>query len=176
MPVADSAFAELMGIAGRDVPDFVEIENQKPALKTRFYAGEAAAASIAAGAVMAADIWEYRTGWSQRVLVGTREASAALIGFVYHKFHNEDQAPPALQRDGLSFGGFYVTSDNRHIYLHPSFPESTKRLLAVLGCKSDRDAVASVVKDWNAQDLEDAVAEARACAGIARSPEEWESF
>jgi crotonobetainyl-CoA:carnitine CoA-transferase CaiB-like acyl-CoA transferase len=175
MSVADSAFAELMGIAGRDVPDFVEIENQQPALKTRYYAGEAAAASIAVGAVMAADIWEQRTGWSQKVRVGTREASASMIGFAYQKFEKEDQAPPTLRRDGQSFGGFYVTADNRHIYLHPSFPESTKRLLAVLDCESDRDAVASAVKDWNARDLEDAVAEARACAGIVRSPEEWDT-
>ena len=60
MSVSDAAFSHLMGIAGRARPDFVHIEQQQPALKTRFYADEAAAAALAAGAALAADIWNGR--------------------------------------------------------------------------------------------------------------------
>lgn len=175
MSVTDTALKDLMGIAGREMPDFVEIKNEKPALKTRFYAGESAAAALAAGAVLASDIWEMRTGKSQTISIGTREASASLISFLYQKFQNDDQAPSTRRPGGRGWGGFHVTRDDRHIYLHPSFPDSSERLLAVLDCKDDHGSVVSSVKHWDAQDLEDAIAGARACAGIARSPEEWDS-
>jgi len=175
MSVIDVAFADLMRIAGRELPDFVEIVPETPALKTRFYASECAAAVLAAGATMAADIWEMRSGESQTVRVAVREASASLISFSYQQFKsNPHTASTARQRPGSGFGGFYLTRDNRYIYLHPSFPESTKRLIAVLGGADDRESIVFAVKSWNAADLEDAVAEARACAGIVRTPEEWD--
>lgn len=175
MSITDSAFEKLMGLAGRSIPDFVEIKDERPALKTRFYAGQGAAAVLAAGAVMAADIWKMRTGQSQTVHVGTREASASLISMAYQTFHNDDQAPASRLSGRHAFGGFYATRDDRHIYLHQSFPESGRRLLAVLGCEDDPESIASAVRRRDAQDLEDAIAEARACAGIARRPEEWDS-
>jgi hypothetical protein len=87
--VADTALAQLMRIAGRAAPDFVRIESDVPALKTRFYADEAAAAAIAAGACVAADIWTLRSGGqTQRVSVNTREAAAALVSFLHQKFED----------------------------------------------------------------------------------------
>ncbi|MEE8399094.1 MAG: CoA transferase [Desulfobacterales bacterium] len=175
MSIADLAFEELMRIAGRQPPDFVEIKDETPALRTRFYAGEGAAAVIAAGATMAADIWETRTGQSQTVHVGTREASASLGSMIHQTFHNDDLAPASSLSGRHTFGGFYATRDDRHVFLHQSFPESGQRLLNVLGCDDDPGSVASAVRRWDAQDLEDAIANARACAGIVRTPEEWDS-
>ena len=169
-----TALAQLMEIAGRDVPEFVEIRDEVPALRTRFYAGEAAAAALAAGAAIAADIWESRSGQTQSVSVGTRHAAASLISFMYQQFKNKDKSPPSFSDRAYAFGGFYPTKDDRYIYLHPSFPDSSERLLSVLGSESDPESVASAVKNWHSQDLEDAIAEARACAGAVRSPDEWD--
>lgn len=178
MPLADSALCGLMQLAGREQPDFVTIESEPPALKTRFYADEAAAAAIAAGATIAADIWTLRTGEKQHVTVGTREAGASLVGFFHQKFDDPTKAPPMLGQLAAArtaANGFHRTRDARHVFLHPSFPESTRRLLRVLDCPDTDDAVKSTVEKWDGIDLENAIAAAGACGGLARTPEEWDT-
>jgi crotonobetainyl-CoA:carnitine CoA-transferase CaiB-like acyl-CoA transferase len=177
--VADVALAQLMRIAGRAVPDFVRIESETPALKTRFHADEAAAAAIAAGACVAADIWTLRSGGqTQRVSVSTREAAAALVSFLHQTFEDASKAPdPRGQAaaSGTAANGFFRTRDGRFVFLHPSFPQSTKRLLKVLDCPDTADDVAATMLTWDALDFENAVAAAGACAALARTPEEWDA-
>src|SRR5947209_820046 len=89
-----AAFRQLMLLAGREPPDFVSIETGALAMKTRFHAEEAAAAALAAGGTIAADIWTLRSGQQQRVGVSTREAAAGLVSFLHQKFADENRAPP----------------------------------------------------------------------------------
>jgi crotonobetainyl-CoA:carnitine CoA-transferase CaiB-like acyl-CoA transferase len=177
MRVADAAFSQLMTLAGRAAPDFVAIDEQPHALKTRFAVDDAAAAVIAANATLAADLWTLRTGETQRVGIGTREAAAALAGFLYQQFDDASRAPPRAGQAQLArtnANGFKRTSDGRYFYLHPSFPKSTKKL-DVLGCADTEEAVNATCLRWNAQELEDAVAAAGACGAMARTPEEWDT-
>ena len=177
MNLADTAFAELVRLAGRERPDFVRIESEAPALKTRFYADEAAAAALAAGAMTAADIWTLRSGEKQTVTVNTREAAAGLVGFLHQKFADPSRAPSMrgqLEASSTAAKGFYQTRDGRFVFLHPSFPESTDRLVKAIGCPDEPDAVKAAMAKWDALDIENAVAAAGACAGLARTPEEWD--
>ncbi|HJW41349.1 MAG TPA: CoA transferase [Rhizomicrobium sp.] len=178
MTVAGGALADLLALAGRAPSDFVIVESGAPALKTRFYADEAAAAAIGAGAVVAADIWTLRSGEKQRVTVSTREAAAALVGFLYQKFDDPSKAPDRrgqLDASRTAAKGFHRTRDGRFVFLHPSFPESTERLVKVLACPDEPDAVKTTMARWDALDFENAVAAAGACAGWARTPEEWDN-
>lgn len=178
MTIAETAFSQLIAIAGRQRPDFVHINTAAPALQTRFYAGEAAAAVLAAGATIAADLWQMRGGPSQQVNVDTREAAASLISFSYQKFDDAEKAvqmrrPGAAPRTGAS--GFFPTRDGRQIYLHPSFPDSAAGLMHLLDCPDEREAVAASVADWDALALEQAIAKAGVCGAMVRTPEEWDS-
>jgi len=178
MSVATGALDGLMAIAGREATDFATIDGGAPALKTRFYAEEAAAAALAAGAVAAADIWTLRTGERQRVRVDTREAATALAGFTHQKFADKTRAPDMrgqFEASSTAAKGFMRTRDGRFVFLHPSFPESTKRLLKVLDCPDEKEAVKATVARWDALDFESAVGAAGACAGLARTPEEWDA-
>ncbi len=178
MSVADGAFAQLVTLAGRAAPDFVRIESEAPALKTQFYADEAAAAAVAAGAMVAADIWTLRAGETQSVTVNTREAGAGLTGFLHQKFADASKAPDPrgqLAASNTAANGFHRTRDGRFVFLHPSFPESTKRLLKVLDCPDTPEAVAATMLRWDALDFENAVAAVGACAAMARTPEEWDA-
>ena len=177
MSVADDALTQLILLAGRERPDFLTIKAQAPALKTRFFADEASAAAIAAGATVAADIWTLRSGERQTVSVSSRQAGAGLVGFLHQKFDDPAKAPEMLGQLAAArtaAQGFHKTRDHRHVFLHPSFPESTKRLLRVLNCPDEPDAVKQTVAKWDGLDLENAVAAAGACAGLARTPEEWD--
>ncbi len=177
MTIARTALAGLMALAGRALPDFATIEIGAPALKTRFYADEAASAAIGAGAVVAAEIWTLRSGEKQQLTVGTREAAAALVGFLHQQFDDPSMAPDRrgqLDASRTAAKGFHKTRDGRWVFLHPSFPDSTERLVKVLACPDEPEAVKATMARWDALDFENAVAAAGACAGLARTPEEWD--
>jgi crotonobetainyl-CoA:carnitine CoA-transferase CaiB-like acyl-CoA transferase len=176
--VTHAALGQLMDLAGCGRPEFVFVEIGVLAMKTRFFAEEAAAAALAAGGAIAAEIWRLRAGRGQTVRVSTREAAAGLVSFLHQKFDDERRAPPALGQLGAArtaANGFQKAHDGRFIFLHPSFPDSTKRLLRVLDCPDEPDAVRDTVARWNAFELEAAIANAGGCAGVARTPEEWDS-
>jgi crotonobetainyl-CoA:carnitine CoA-transferase CaiB-like acyl-CoA transferase len=126
---------------------------------------------------MAADIWALRGGGRQSVTVNSREAGASLVGFLHQKFDDPTKAPPMrgqLDAARTAANGFKKTRDGRHVFLHPSFPESLKRLIKVLDCADEEEAVNAAVAKWDGLALESAVATAGACAGLARTPEEWD--
>ncbi|MDQ0466719.1 crotonobetainyl-CoA:carnitine CoA-transferase CaiB-like acyl-CoA transferase [Caulobacter ginsengisoli] len=165
---------QLAALAGRERYDGVTIARQPPALATRFQADEAAAAVIAATAAEAADLWRMRTGQTQTVEVAAREAAASLISFMFQRFEDPARAavrdPPVTAADG-----FFRSGDGRWVYLHPSFPESSRAMLQLLGCENSREAVTATVAGWEAQALEDAIAEAGVCGAMARTPQEWDA-
>ncbi len=177
--VVETALCQLMHLAGLRRPGFVSVDTGALAMKTRFFAEEVAAATLAAGGAIAAEIWRLRTGRTQSVSVSTREAAAGLLSFLHQKFEDESRAPPMrgqLDAARTAANGFQKARNGRFIFLHPSFPESTKRLLRVLDCPDEPDAVRETVARWDAFELEAAIADSGACAGVARTPEEWDSF
>lgn len=178
MSATEAAFAGLMRLFGRARPDFVEFDEGAPVLETRFKADEAAAAALAAGATVAADLWTLRTGRTQTVRVSTREAAASLTSFQFQRFADPERAPATL--DGVAAMqrtaafGFRTAGDGRHVFLHPSFPPGTQRILQALGCEDNAEAVGAACRARSALEIETAVTELRGCTGVARTPEEWD--
>ncbi|HWA62973.1 MAG TPA: CoA transferase [Caulobacteraceae bacterium] len=178
MTITRTAFDGLMRLYGRERPEFVSFDEGTPALPTRFVADEAAAAALAAGATVAADLWRLRSGEGQQVRVATREAAAGLGSFTWQRFADPAQAPPARGADPYmqtAAHGFKATGDGRHVFLHPSFPPGVSRVLKALDCEDSPEAVAAACAARTAQDIEDAVAAERGCAAMVRTPEEWDA-
>jgi crotonobetainyl-CoA:carnitine CoA-transferase CaiB-like acyl-CoA transferase len=177
MTLTQEAFGQLMRHYGRETPDFVRFDEGPTVLATRFAADEAVSAVLAAGGTVAADLWKLKTGESQRVEVGTREAAASLTSYTFVRIEDASQAPPArdpaVVRSALM--GFHPTKDGRHVLLHPSFPPGTERILRALGCSATTEEVKAACLARTAQQIEDAVAAERGCAGIVRTPEEWDA-
>lgn len=177
MSLTEEAFGQLMRIYGRARPDFVRFDEGPTVLATRFAADEAVSAALAAGGTVAADLWEQRSGETQAVEVATREAAASLNSYAFLKFHDPAKQPPlrdpAMLRSGIL--GFHPTRDGRHVLLHPSFPPGSERILRVLGCVAEPEAVNAACLKMTAQQIEDAVAAERGCAGVVRTPEEWDA-
>jgi crotonobetainyl-CoA:carnitine CoA-transferase CaiB-like acyl-CoA transferase len=67
------------------------------------------------------------------------------------------------------------TRDGRVVYLHQSFAPSVPKMLRVLGCPDEREAVLAAVAKRDALELENAIAEAGVCGAMVRSPEEWDA-
>ena len=177
MSLTEDAFGQLMRLYGRGRPDFVKFVEGRHVLATRFAADEAVSAAVAAGAAVAADLWTLRTGETQTVEVSTREAAASLNSYSFLRIEDPTRAPPlrdpAMLRTGIL--GFHATRDGRHVLLHPSFPPGTERILGALNCEANAESVDAACLRMTAREIEDAVAAERGCAGVVRTPEEWDA-
>ena len=160
----------LWRVAGCDAESLeqIHIEGVDPVLPSRFRIGEAAAITIGAAALAAADLWRLRTGRRQRVDVNLR---AAAMAFRSERHLRIDGHPPPPLWDAIA--GFHATGDGRWVQLHTNFPHHRQRTLEVLGCRGERDAVGEAVSRWQGEALEEALVAAGACAALVRTPEEW---
>jgi CoA transferase family III len=160
----------LLGAAGRDArasQHEVSFAGNDPIYPTCFRAGEAAAAALGAAASAAADLWCLRGGAPQQIGIDVRAAAASLLSFMYQRVSGA-----AFERGSLATTALYRARDGRWIHLHGGF-RSREGTLALLGCADDADAIARTVAGWDAQALEDALAE-RGCCGVRlRSADEW---
>ena len=140
-----------------------------PVLPTPFRIGEAAAASLAAVGLAAADIWEMRTGRRQRIGVDVRQATASLRS---SKYMTMDGEPAGAERHPIM--GVYPARNGRWSYLHCNFPNHRDAALGVLGVTDEDEAtVPRAVARWDALELEEAIIAAGGAGGMVRSMEEW---
>jgi crotonobetainyl-CoA:carnitine CoA-transferase CaiB-like acyl-CoA transferase len=145
----------------------LKISGRDPAIATRFRAGEAAAAVIAANAIAASDLWCARGGRPQHIEVDVRAAAASLLSFMYLRYQDA-----SLDRGGQATTALYRARDGRWVHLHGGF-SSREGTLALLNCDDDSGAIAKAVASWDAQALEDALAERGVCGAKLRSADEW---
>jgi len=78
-----------------------------------------------------------------------------------------------LPRGGLASTALFRTRDAGWIHLHGGFPGLHAGTLSLLAADDDGASIASAVAKWDAQALEDALAERGLCGARLRTPEEW---
>src|SRR5271168_1834369 len=144
-----------------------QITGGDPVIATRFRAGEAAAAVLAANAMAAADLWCAHGGRPQRIEVDVRAAAASLVSFSYLRYQGG-----SFERRAQPTTALYRARDGRWVHLHGGF-SSREGTLALLRCEDDADAIAKSVASWDAQALEDALADRGVCGAMLRSADEW---
>jgi hypothetical protein len=71
-----------------------------------------------------------------------------------------------------AIAGDYQTCDG-WIKLHTNLPHHRKAACEVLGCKADREIVTAAVKEWQGDNLEQAIVEAGGVAAVMRSETAW---
>ena len=139
-------------------------------LPSSFHVGPVAAATIAAQALAAAQLWQLRSGAAQAIEVNQRRALAM---FRSERYVTVNGQPP---KDPFSpLFGYYATRDGRWIQLHTNFPHHHQGVLRVLGCADRREAVAAAIAQCNAAELEQRLADAGLCAAWVRTVEEWQA-
>ncbi|MFN8526951.1 MAG: CoA transferase [Chloroflexota bacterium] len=154
----------------------ISVDGADPVLATPFPIGGATAASLAACGAAAADIWRLRTGHTQTVRTSARAAAASLLGSSFLRIAEkpEWQVP---SRDNRPLVELYPCRDGRWIHIHGGLPHLAAGTARVLGIPVDsatHESVARAVAGRDSAELEDALAAARMCGAIVRSPEEWQ--
>ncbi len=147
-----------------------EITGADPTFASKFRAGEAAAAALAACGAAASDLWQLRGGRPQSVTVDVRAAAASLLGFAFQRLDGDATPRPAAS---VATVALYECRDGRWIHLHGAFPTHRKGTLEILRCGDTADGIAAAVKRWEGQALEDALAARGICGAMVRTSDEW---
>jgi crotonobetainyl-CoA:carnitine CoA-transferase CaiB-like acyl-CoA transferase len=179
--INSGAFEELMAIrAGAELPvDEVSISGADPFYASPFLIGETAAAALAARGVAANDLWQSRKGYRQKISVDVRAAAATSLYGGDMTLCKDDQGRyqpipySAAMKHMVSLTQPWKTADDRWFLPHTNLPHLERRVLEVMGAHSDMASVQAGIRQWRADRLEDAIAQAQACGGMVRTPEEW---
>ncbi len=174
----NAAFDELMKIRERGDPGNVAITGSDPVFSSRFKIGETGAAVLAAIGVAVSDIWEQKTGRRQDVSIDVRHAAAALKSYAFLQARKPDGTCETYGNSPAADANYLITQpfaakDGRWFLPHFGLAHLKDRVLSVLKCEGSREGVAEAVAKWDALELEEAIAEARACGGMVRSHDEW---
>jgi crotonobetainyl-CoA:carnitine CoA-transferase CaiB-like acyl-CoA transferase len=173
------AFEEIMSLRGRGMPEAgeVTIKGQDPVFSARFRIGETTANILAGVGVAVTDIHEMKTGRRQKVAIDVRHAAATCQSSRLMRRRANGGDWKAVESPSMahmrSITQPWRTRDGRWYLPHFNLPHLHDRVIGVLGCESNADAVAKAVAKWDSHDLEEAVAAARACGSVVRSNAEW---
>src|SRR5215510_11223809 len=177
------AFEEVMGVraafSGLEPPaaNAVSISGTDPVFSTRFRIGETCAAVLAGVGVAVSDLWQLKTGRSQRVAIDVRQAAAGLRSSVYLQRPGPDGSfKPVVNKPHQAMVAItqpWPSKDGRWVLPHFGLPNLKARMLKLLACEPEPESVAKAVGKWDALDLEGAIEEARLCGGMVRSNAEW---
>src|SRR5438094_7537735 len=171
MTTPNEALRTILAVAGwgdRQAVDVTFTGGADPVLPTPFRIGAAGAATLAAAALAATELWQVGTGRRQRVSVDLRQAAAALRSGHYLQLAGTD-----ISSERNTVMGFYPARDGRWSYLHCNFPNHRAAALSVLGVPEDREAVRQAVAKWDALELEEAIIAAKGAGGMVRTMDEW---
>lgn len=139
-------------------------------LPSSFEVGDVASATIAAQALMAAQLWRDRAGQQQAISIHYRHALAMFKSDRYLSINGQPMDDPWSK-----IAGYYQAGDGRWIQLHTNFPHHRDGVLAVLQCADDRAAVARAISNWSAAELDQTLADAGMCAALIRTQQEWQA-
>ena len=174
-----NGFEEIMAIRGRGAPatDEVKITGQDPVFSARFKIGETTANILAGIGVAVTDIHEMKTGRRQKVAIDVRHAAATCQSskFLSQRMRSGEWkavSSPSMEHM-RSITQPWRCKDGRWYLPHFNLPHLHDRVIGVLQCESNADAGAKALAQWDSHDLEEAIAEARACGSIVRSNAEW---
>ena len=170
-PSANEAAAGLLTAAGLD-PALIRqltVTGADPQFPAIFRIGTAAAAAVGAASLAVTEVWRQRTGRVQTVSVNMRHAAAT---YRAERYAHVDGIPPVERGDRLGLG-FFRTADDRFIRFQTSLPHHRQAALEVLGCDDTHAAGLAAVSQWNAFDLEQAIADRGGIPAVVLTHDEW---
>ena len=129
-----------------------------------------------AKAVSVAELWRFRGGQSQDLSVNLGKALHRLCPFYDKKWELlNGYAPgnPADPKNPFMPTNIYRTRDDRRILFMNIYPGARSAALAFLGCNDTPTAVGSMIRKWDAFDLEEQANRAGLQATVVRSAQEF---
>lgn len=174
----DITLQSLCELRGRSFLGDVKVCGPSTAAPTRYRVGATVGAVIAATGGIIADLVATRRGGTQDVRVDTRAATASLAMNTFTRVSDGRGGfcTPAPDPNMIAMRAMtqpWPTRDGRHFLPHLNLPNLKARVFDVLECGEGAKAVSGAVATRDATELEEAIANARACGGMIRTRDEW---
>ena len=147
-----------------------------PIIPSPFRFGTMAAIGLAAKAVAVSALWRDRTGEGQDIAVDVRKALRRFAGFYDRKWETINGRSPALtdpMNPFLELPLFRETRDGRHIVALNIYPKVGARALSFLKSGVSVEALNNAIRQWKADELENAASEAGLIFAKVRTFEEF---
>jgi crotonobetainyl-CoA:carnitine CoA-transferase CaiB-like acyl-CoA transferase len=165
-----------VGLSTADSGGKLTFYGRDPIIPSPFRFGTMAAIGLAAKATAVAALWQSRTGERQDVTVDVRKALRRFCGFFDLRWETINGRPPALGDPLNPFFElplFRETKDGRHVVALNVYPKLAARTLSLLKCGTSAEAVQKAIRQWRADDLENAAADAGVVMAKVRTFEEF---
>ncbi|EME71481.1 acyl-CoA transferase/carnitine dehydratase [Paramagnetospirillum caucaseum] len=171
-PPSAKALDELLALGGlAERPGGpVRMTGGDPYFPTTHRVGDAAAAVLAAHGAAIAEIWRRRSGRRQGVEV---DAGAAALSLESVLLLTRRGYPVPYTDLAYPLTNFHPCRHGRSIHLHAGYPHLRNGLLDLLDCPNSLERIRARIAEWDAFELEDAVAGRGLCGAVGRSAEEW---
>jgi crotonobetainyl-CoA:carnitine CoA-transferase CaiB-like acyl-CoA transferase len=158
--------AEWWAALGGTTEELPQVElSGEGTLPSAFAVTDLATGAVSVAAAAIAELMAKRCNTHAPVHVDRRLAS---MWFGFSIRPQGWELPPAWN----AVAGDYATKDG-WIRLHTNAPHRRKIALSVLHAAEDRNAVATAVSHWDAEELENEIVQFRGCAAAMRSIDEW---
>src|SRR5215831_7080792 len=165
-----------VGLSTADSGGKLTFYGRDPIIPSPFRFGTMAAIGLAAKATAAAALWQSRTGEGQDVAVDVRKALRRFAGFFDLKWETINGRPPTFGDPLNPFFAlplFRETKDGRHVVALNVYPKLAGHTFDLLKCAPSAEAVNNAIRQWRADDLELAGAEAGVVMAKVRTFEEF---
>jgi crotonobetainyl-CoA:carnitine CoA-transferase CaiB-like acyl-CoA transferase len=165
-----------VGLEPRSSGGAVIFTGRDPIISSPLPFATMAAVALMAKAVSVAALWRFRGGQGQDLSVNLGKALHRLCPFYDKKWElMNGYAPgnPADPKNPFMPMNMYRTRDNRRILFMNIYPGSRSAALAFLGCNDAPTAIGSVIRKWDAFDLEEQANRAGLQATVVRSAQEF---
>ncbi|MFD7713912.1 CoA transferase [Streptomyces sp. NPDC059785] len=156
----------------------LSVTGRDPLVRSRLRMGAAIGVPLLAAAVGAAQIWQRRTGRTQRLALDLGQGLHRMSPFLGggSTLNGAFSSMGSLTGlDGMApvIWDFYRTADDRWVIPIACYPRIRDELLALLGCPHTRKHIAAAVERWDSAALEEAAAAQGVPLAIARSRDEF---
>src|SRR5262245_768414 len=165
-----------VGLSTADSGGKLAFYGRDPIIPSPFRFGTMAAIGLAAKATAVAALWQMRTGEGQDIAVDVRKALRRFAGFFDLKWETINGRPPVFGDPLNPFFElplFRETKDGRHVVALNIYPKLAARTLELLKCSASAEAVQKAIRQWSADDLENAGAEAGVVMAKVRTFDEF---
>src|SRR6478752_10676549 len=174
----DQVLADI-GMTSADSGGKLTFYGRDPILPSRLRFGTMAGIGLAARSVALAALWRQATGEGQDISLDVRKALRRFAGFFEEKWETINGRPPSpggyavspFLKMGDAF--FRETRDGRHVVALDIYPQLLVRTLDFLRCSPSTESINKAILNWDAVELEQAVAAEGLVLAMIRTNEEF---
>jgi len=175
---SETALREIWDFGGLDdsIIEGIELTGVEPVLPSVYKTGVLAQATVAASALSASEIWNFRTGIRQNVSVDMKHAAIGFRSERYTEINGDRSktfASSGISVDPSGVHGFYRCGGGGWLQIHGSYPAHKLGVIEAFDCEPTKKGVQDALSGMTASNAEIYLTERGLPVAMMRTLDEW---